>query len=101
MFNADWLGSAWRAVTCGADVTFAGYAAPVATRTPSRPRPGTRQSGARPSAAPARPARPSSGGGKRRAPEQRKPPARRSGPGLPARLLRAVGRLLAGLWMLL
>src|SRR3954447_21809527 len=33
---------AWRGVTCGADVTVAGYAAPVATRTPTRPRTGAR-----------------------------------------------------------
>src|SRR3954465_9608638 len=97
---------AWRGVTCGADVTVAGYAAPVATRTPTRPR-----TGARPSAGAERPARANPGTGKRRAPAQRasggrrsagrKPPARRNGPGLPARLLRAIGRLLAGVWMLL
>src|SRR3954451_20592644 len=95
---------AWRGVTCGADVTIARYAAPVATRTPTRQR-----TGARPSAGPESPAR--GGAGKRRAPAQRaasprrgtgrKPAARRHGPGLPARVLRAFGRLLAGLWMLL
>jgi len=81
-----------------------GYAAPVATRTPTRPR-----TGARPSGGSARPARAKSAhgstqpraAGQRRAPAARKAPVRRTGPGLPTRLVRAVGRLLLGLWMLI
>ncbi|MBV9097912.1 MAG: DNA translocase FtsK 4TM domain-containing protein, partial [Frankiaceae bacterium] len=75
----------------------------MATRTPARPRPSTRSSG--PSTR-----RPASAGTTTRAPAPRKagggrkPAARkptRHGPGLPVRLIRALARLLAGIWMLL
>src|SRR5437764_76486 len=63
-----------------------GYAAAVATRTPTRPRPSSRSSGRPPARRPAR-----------RRPAQR---ARR-GPGLPVGLARALARIVEGLWLVL
>src|SRR3954470_17988879 len=73
-----------------------GYPAEVATRTPTRPRPSTRSSGSSASRRSTSSARPRTA--------SRRPPARRprrTGPTWPVRLLRALGRLIAGLWMLL
>src|SRR4051812_18680845 len=70
------------------------YPPGVATRTPTRPRPSARSSGARSTT---RPAKRSSG--TKRAPA-RSSARRRTGPSLPVRLGRALSRLVAALWML-
>src|SRR4051794_5975703 len=70
------------------------YSPSVATRTPTRPRSSARSSGARSTT------RPTSRSGSTRRPPARRSPRRRSGPSLPVRIGRALGRLVAALWML-